>query len=156
MQEDMERRALAITVTAGRLTARVLAKAFSTVSRNIQRTHKAAKTPRGKQSVKKLMNHNVPTNSIPLDGDTRLFDRVARKYNVDYAFHKVGPNKYKLFFKASQADAITECFAEYTKRAMRKEKQIPMREQMRKAAEAVRSMNRRERVHEREAAHDGR
>lgn len=64
------------------------------------------------------MNHGVSTNSLDLSGDTRLFDRVARKYNVDYAFHKTGPNKYLLFFKAGQADAITACFGEYTKLVM--------------------------------------
>ena len=61
------------------------------------------------------MNHGVSTNSLDLSGDTKLFDRVARKYNVDYAFHKTGPDKYLLFFKAGQADAITACFGEYTK-----------------------------------------
>ena len=60
------------------------------------------------------MGHGVTTNSLDLSGDTRQFDRVARKYNVDYAFHKTGPNKHLLFFKAGQADAITACFSEYT------------------------------------------
>ena len=45
---------------------------------------------------------------------------AARKYNVDYAFHKVEPGKYLLFFKAGQADAITACFTEYSRRVMAK------------------------------------
>ena len=57
------------------------------------------------------MNHRASTNSLNLSGDTKLFDRVARKYNVDYAFHKTGPDKYLLFFKAGQADAITAAFS---------------------------------------------
>jgi len=47
---------------------------------------------------------------------------VARKYNVDYAFYKTGPNKHLLFFKAGQADAITACFSEYTKLMMNRAK----------------------------------
>jgi hypothetical protein len=120
MQEDIERRAVAASVSASKLTGRVLAKALAVLLRKIQKEQQKGLTPQGKQSVKKLMGHGVSTNSLDLSGDTRLFDRVARKYNVDYAFHKTGPNKYLLFFKAGQADAITACFAEYTKLAMAK------------------------------------
>lgn len=115
MQEDVERRTIALSVTATKLTGRVLAKALAAAVRKIQKDYHEGKTPHGKQSVKKLMNHGVSTKSIDLSGDTKLFDRVARKYNVDYAFHKTGPDKYLLFFKAGQADAITACFSEYTK-----------------------------------------
>lgn len=71
------------------------------------------------------MGHGGPSNSIQLKGDARLFDRVARKFNVDYAFHKVGPKDYLLFFKAGQADAITAAFSEYTKRVMARQKDRP-------------------------------
>lgn len=113
--------AIAISLTAGKLTARTLAQALSAALRQIRQQRRAALTPQGRQSVKKLMNHGVNVSGIPLDGSTRLFDRVARKYNVDYAFCKIDPKQYRLFFKAGQADAITDCFAEYTKRMMRKD-----------------------------------
>lgn len=115
MQEDIERRAVALSVNATKLTGRTLAKALMAALRKIQRDYHKAQIPQGKQSVKKLMNHRVATNALPLDGETKLFDRIARKYNVDYAFHKTGPKKYLLFFKAGQADAITTAFSEYTK-----------------------------------------
>lgn len=118
MQEDIERRTVALSVNATKLTGRVLAKVFAAAVRKIQKEHRKAQTPQGKQSVKKLMNHGVSTNSLDLSGDTRLFDRVARQYNIDYAFYKTGPNKYLLFFKAGQADAITAAFSEYTKLTM--------------------------------------
>jgi hypothetical protein len=118
MQEEIERRTIAINVTAAKLSARVLAKALAAVVRKLQKEYQAGQTPQGRQSVKKLMNHGAATNSIPLDGDTKLFDRMARKYNIDYAFHKTGPDKYLLFFKAGQADTITACFGEYSKRVM--------------------------------------
>ena len=125
MQEEVERRAIAISLTAGKLTAKTLARALSAALRQIRQRQRASLTPQGRQSVKKLMNHGVNTSRIPLDGSTRLFDRLARKYNVDYAFHKVGPKQYRLFFKAGQADAITDCFAEYTKRMMKKQERRP-------------------------------
>lgn len=155
MQEDVERRTIAIAITTSKLTAKTLAKAMAAALRKMQQTHKDAQTPQGKQSVKKLMNHNVNTNSIPLDGETRLFDRVARKWNVDYSFRKTGKGKYLLFFKAGQADAITACLAEYTKRAMRKERRKPILEQLKHFGEQARQRPR-EHEHRREAAHDNR
>lgn len=156
LQEDIERRFLALSVSAGRMTGRVLARALSSALRQIRRARQKAHTPHGRQSVKKLMNHAETINSIPLDGNTRLFDRTARKYNVDYAFYKTGPKKYLLFFKAKQADAITACFSEYTKRALRKGRKPPIREQVRQAADLVRNKQSKERTREREAAQDGR
>jgi hypothetical protein len=122
MQEDIERRTVALSVNATKLTGRTLAKVLAAALRQIQKGHQKRQTPQGRQSVKKLMNHGVSTNSLDLSGDTKLFDRVARKYNVDYAFHKTGPDKYLLFFKAGQADAITACFGEYTKLVLNRSK----------------------------------
>ena len=50
------------------------------------------------------MSHGGATSSIELSGATRHFDRVARKWNVDYAFYKTEPGKYLLFFKSNQGD----------------------------------------------------
>ena len=156
MQEEVERRAIAISLTAGRLTARTLAQALSAALRQIQQQRRAALTPQGRQSVKKLMNHGVNTNVIPLDGNTRLFDRMARKYNVDYAFRKVGPKQYRLFFKAGQADAITDCFAEYTKRMMRKERRPSVLKRMERVNGAIARQRPREQERKREAVRSDR
>ena len=71
------------------------------------------------------MAHGTATNSIELSGDAKSFDRVARKWNVDYAFYKTGPDKYLLFFKAGQADAMTACFSEYSRKVLSKSKIEP-------------------------------
>ena len=157
MQEDVERRTVALTVNASKLTGRVLAKAITALLRKIQKEHHKAQTPQGKQSVKKLMNHGVSTNSLPLDGETRLFDQVARKYNVDYAFYKTGPNKHLLFFKSGQADAITACFSEYTKLMMNraKSKRPSIIQTIKDFADKARSKPR-EHERKREAARDER
>jgi len=157
MQEDVERRTVALSVNASKLTGRVLAKAITALLRKIQKEHHKAQTPQGKQSVKKLMNHGVTTNSLPLDGETRLFDQVARKYNVDYAFYKTGPNKHLLFFKSGQADAITACFSEYTKLMMNraKSKRPSIVQTIKDFADKARSKPR-EHERKREAARDER
>ena len=143
MQEQVERESLAITVNAAKLTGRVLAKALMFVIEKAKEKHAESQTPQGKQSVKKLMNHGVTTDSIPLDGgknETELFDRMARKYNVDYAFQKVEPGKYLLLFKSGQAGAMTACFSEYSKRVMAKSTGRPsIMAQLQKFAEAIKS-----------------
>jgi len=155
LQEDIERRTFAVSVTASKLTAKTLAKALEAAMRKIRHHRQNAQAPQGRQSVKKLMNHSVSTNTIPLDGNTRLFDRMARKYNVDYAFHKVGPNKYLLFFKAGQADAITQCFSEYAKRVMLKGRRPSLAQRLGRTNEKIRQRPR-EHERKREAVHDDR
>jgi hypothetical protein len=157
LQEEINNRTVALAVKASKLTAKGLAKALAAALRLIQKEHQKGLAPQGRQSVKKLMNHRVATNAIPLDGETRLFDRVARKYHVDYSFHKTGPKKYLLLFKTGQADAITACFSEYTKlfMARAKDRRPPIREQLRKFEEIIKARPR-ERERKREAVHDDR
>ena len=121
-----------------KLTARSLAYALRAVGRKVAKARREAQTPHGKQSVKKLMAHGAATSSIEVDAP-KVFDRVARKWNVDYAFYKTGPDKYLLFFKAGQADAITACFESYSRKLLGKSKssRIPIREQLKKAAEQL-------------------
>jgi len=137
LQEEINSRTVALAVKASKLTAKGLAKALVAALQIIQKEHQKSQAPHGKQSVKKLMNHRAATNAIPLDGETRLFDRVARKYHVDYSFHKTGPKKYLLLFKAGQADAITAAFKEYSEEVMKRarDKRPPIMEQFKKAAE---------------------
>ena len=104
----MSRQTIAVSVKASKLTARALAYVVAAVGRKIAKEHRKAQTPHGKQSVRKLMGHGGDTNAIEVD-TPKLFDKVARKWGVDYAIRRVGEEKYLLLFKARQADAITGC-----------------------------------------------
>lgn len=128
------------------------------VGRKIAKEHRARQTPHGKQTVKQLMRHGVSTNSLELSGDTKSFDRVARKWNVDYAFYKVAPDKHLLFFKSGQADAITACFSEYSKRLLKRTKstKAPIREQLKEAADLLARQPSHKKERAREAAHEDR
>ena len=158
MQEYVEERTVAISVKAGKLSGRALAAACKKVLAEMKKHHEAAKRPHGRQSVKKLMGHGAATNSIELSGDTKAFDRVARKWNVDYAFYKTGPDKYLLFFKAGQADAMTACFSEYSKKVLNKSKsrRIPIRDQIKRAGDQLTREKPKQRERVKEAAHENR
>ena len=159
IDEDVSRRTIALSIRTGKLSARVLAYALRAAGRKIQKERRAHQTPHGRQSVKKLMAHGAATNSIELTGAPKEFDRVARKCNVDYAFYKTGPDKYLLFFKSGQADAITACFSEYSRRVLDKAKtdRVPIREQLKRAAAEILRQpapQRKDRI--KEAAHEDR
>lgn len=136
----MSRQTIAVSVKASKLTARALAYVVAAVGRKIAKEHRKAQTPHGKQSVRKLMGHGGDTNAIEVD-TPKLFDKVARKWGVDYAIRRVGDEKYLLLFKARQADAITGCFAEYSRLELKraKSRQTPIREQLRQAEEQVKN-----------------
>ena len=56
------------------------------------------------------------------DPDMKQFDRIARKYKVDYAVQKDAsetPPKYMIFFKARDAGAITAVFRDYTNKKVK-------------------------------------
>lgn len=82
------------------------------------------KVPTGKMPVKKLIKQGKGAQKIELDGeDIRLFNRLAKKYGLDYAVVKdKEAGTYKIFFKAQDADAISDLVADYTRRTLGKEK----------------------------------
>lgn len=122
--------------------------------RQIAKRHKKAQRPHGRQSVKKLMAHGENVNSIEVE-TPKLFDRMARRFNVDYAFYKTGPDKYLLFFKSGQADAMTACFSEYSRKVLDKSKsrRVPIREQLKRAADQLAKEKPRQKERVKEAAH---
>ena len=109
------------------------------VGRKIRKAYREHQTPHGRQSVKKLMGHGAATNSIELSGDTKAFDRVARKWNVDYAFYNA-------------------CFSEYSRKVLNKSKsrRIPIREQLKQAADQLAKEKPRKRERVKEAVREDR
>ena len=60
--------------------------------------------------------------------------KIARKYGVDYAIKKVKTEdkpKYVIFFKACDADALTQAFTEYTRKSAEREKKPSVLQKLR-------------------------
>ena len=140
IDEEISRSTIAISVRASKLTARGLAYALGEAAKKIRKS----RAPQGKQTVKQLLRHGGETSAIDLPGRAKDFDRVARRWGVDYAIKRVEKGKYLLFFKAKQADAITGCFSEYSRRMMNRgrDRRVPLREQLKRAQELVRDQPR--------------
>ena len=156
MQEYVEERTIAISVKAAKLSGKVLAAACKKVFAEIAKQQEAAKRPKGRQSVRKLMNHHGGKNAMKYVGAPKDFDRIAKEFHVDYAFHKVSPGHYLLFFKANQADAITAAFQKYSAKVLNKEQdKASILGQLRKFTEQIRTQAK-EKQRTREAVKDGR
>ena len=123
MQEEVENRAVTLVISATKLTGRLLKAAIlkylaSRKEKRLQKARAAPEKPTGKQTVKQLIGQNQGVSNIEItDSNIKSFERVARKYGVDFAVKKdrsVSPPKYLVFFKGRDADALTAAFKEYT------------------------------------------
>ena len=85
MQEEVNQKTVALSIKTAKLTGKVLAAALGKVVRALQKHHRKALTPQGRQSVKKLMNHYGGKNAMQYVGAPKDFDRIAKEFHVDYA-----------------------------------------------------------------------
>ena len=131
MQEEVENRTLTLVVSGTKFTGRLFKAAISKYMAHRrekklekQRIRDSPVTPKGKQTVKQLIGQNQGVSNIEInDPSIRDFERIARKYGVDYAVKKdrsASPPKYLIFFKARDADALTAAFTEYTGKKVKK------------------------------------
>ena len=125
MQEEVTQKTIALVFKSSRLTADVLKKAHRKQGK--QAAH-------GKMSVKDLVGQGMGASSIEVtDNNIKSFERVARKYNVDFAVKKdktTSPPKYMVFFKGKDADVITQAFREFVKVNEKKHNRISVKEKL--------------------------
>lgn len=134
MQEEVNQKVISLCIRTGKLTGGVLAKAMK-MFLDAQK-QKSGRFKKGKQSLKKLMEQNAGAINIEVDeSNIKSFDRIARKYHIDYAVKKVktsDPPKYFVFFKARDQDAMTMAFKEFVAKNSRKRERPPFREVLRR------------------------
>ena len=142
MQEEVEQRTVTLAVSTSKMTANVLKSAISKylAYRKEKAKHGPVK-PCGKQSVKQLVQQDKGVTNIEItDKNIKDFERIARKYGVDFALKKDKTGeipKYLVFFKARDADALTAAFKEYTAKTDRKKERPSVLQKLRKFKEAA-------------------
>ena len=146
MQEEVENKTVALAINTTKLTARELRAAilkFLAAQKNKNKSRDSPEIPHGKQSVKSLAAQNQGMTSIEItDQNIKDFERVAKKYGVDFAVmkdkHEV-PLKYVVYFKGKDADAITNAFKEYTADMVKKAARPSVLAELRKLAELAKN-----------------
>ena len=131
MQEEVEQKSLTLTVNAAKMTARLFRTAIAKyVAHRKEKKHDAQTGVRyvGRQSVKKLVGQNQGVSNIELSGqDLKEFQRITRRYGVDYAIRKVDGDKPRVlvFFKARDSDALTAALKELASTKARTQSERP-------------------------------
>ena len=129
MQEEVENRTVTLIVSGSKFTGRMLKTAISKYlahrkEKKMQSQRDGPVIPHGKQTVKQLVGQNQGVSNLEItDPSIKEFERIARKYGVDYAVKKdrsCDPPKYLVFFKARDADALTAVFTEYSSKKVKK------------------------------------
>lgn len=149
MQDEVNEKTVSLCIRCGKVTANLLKaamkKALVKMEQEKQRLKgqkqpkqdKEDKTYKGKQSMDKLMKQNVQLSNIEItDGNIKSFERVAKKYSIDFSLKKdvnADPPRYYVFFKARDADVMTAAFKEYTGQSLNKDKKPSVRKKLQQA-----------------------
>ena len=123
MQEEVEMRTVTMAFHASKFSGRVMKNG---IAKLLHAMHGKLTVPHGKQSVRQLARQNQGMTNIEIDDpDIHAFERIARKYGVDFAVKraKSDETKYLVFFKARDADALTAAFREYTAKEIKRASQ---------------------------------
>jgi hypothetical protein len=160
MQEDIEHRSITLAINTTKMTARALKNAILKYLNHNEQNNRArtqgsqsqGKQSQGKQSVKKLIGQGQGVSNIEItDSNIKPFERIARKYGVDYALKKDirgATPRYLVFFKAKDADALTAAFKEFSGRSIKREKKPSVLSKLKKFKELMISGPKREKKKE--------
>ena len=146
MQEEVEQRTVTLAISTSKMTANVLKSAISKyLAHRKEKARQGPVKPCGKQSVKQLVGQDQGVTNIEItDKNIKDFERIARKYGVDFALKKDKTGeipKYLVFFKARDADALTQAFKEYTVKTDRKKERPSVIQKLRKFKEQAASID---------------
>ena len=115
MQDEIEHQSVTLIVQSAQFSGRVLKSAISKYmafckERKQQKGQDGPVVPHGKQTVKQLIGQNQGVSNLEIhDAGIRDFERIARKYGVDYAIRTDRssiPPKHLVFFKARDLGRI--------------------------------------------------
>ncbi|NCB94177.1 MAG: PcfB family protein [Clostridia bacterium] len=159
MQDEVNEKVISLCIKGGKISATILKDSIKKLLAQIEKQRnklqnkqkaqekqapqkeKSKVTDRGKQSLKKLMDQGGQLTNIKItDNNVKSFDRVARKYGIDYSLKKdnsVTPPHYLVFFKAKDVDVMTAAFKEYAGVSMKKTKKASIRKKLEIAKQRV-------------------
>ena len=149
MQDEVNEKTVSLCIRCGKVTANLLKAAMKKALVKMEqekqklkgqkqpKQDKEDKTYKGKQSMDKLMKQNVQLSNIEItDGNIKSFERVAKKYSIDFSLKKdvnADPPRYYVFYKARDADVMTAAFKEYTGQSLNKDKKPSVRKKLQQA-----------------------
>ena len=153
MEEEVNQRVATMIVSTSKMSAGVLARAMQKFLANehqainrhaIERQNEKAQE-HGKIKFKDLMAQNTGTEDLPIKKyNIHTFDKVAKKYNIDYAIKKDSSGdipKYFIFFKSRDRASMTLAFKEFMKKNEEERLKKPMKQKIREYEELRKAVN---------------
>lgn len=144
MQEEVENRTVNLAISTTKLTGRMIVSGIRKGLNHLERRKvQKSRDPaiHGKQTVKQLLGQNQGATNVEIDKTgIKDFERLAKKYGVDFAVRKdksVDPPRYIVFVRAKDADALDAICKEHQAMAMTKGKKPSVLAQLKKFKELV-------------------
>lgn len=167
MQEEVNEKTIALCIKGGKITADILKaalrkylqemekeKAKSQQKSQAKKEQKTQVVKRGKQSIESMLDKGSELSNIEItDNNIRSFERVARKYGIDYSLKRdksTDPPKYLVFFRAKDADVMTAAFKEYSGITLQKSKRKSIKLRLQKAIEKAAKHREREKTQQKD------
>ena len=168
MQEEVDEKTMALVINGGKISADILKGALLKVVRHMEEQRRISRSEKreekraqraaekkaekeachpGRKTLNAMMKEGSQLTNIEItDNNIKSFEKVARKYSIDYSLKKdksVDPPKYLVFFRAKDVDVMTAAFKEYTGVTLNKSRKVSIRKRLHRAME--RSAKHRER-----------
>lgn len=141
VQEEINHKQVALVEKGTKVTYAMLVKAIKAYQQ--YRRNKQAEVPHGKMTVQELAKKDSGMTALDLtDKDLKNFDRIMKKYSVDYAVmtnKKTSPPTHTIFFKGKDADAINKAFDDLTKAFTKTKDKPSVLAELKKFAEIVKN-----------------
>lgn len=167
MHEEVNEKTISLCIKGGKISASILkaslTKLLSAMEKQKSKKQQAvqrdtAVQKKGKQSLKTLMAQGSQLTNIEVtDNNIKSFDRVARKYGIDYSLKKdrsTEPPRYLVFFRAKDVDVMTAAFKEYTGISMKKSKKTSIRKKLAIARDRVAKQRERTKTKDKDRGQD--
>ena len=142
MQEEVTQKTVTFCIRTTKITADLLKKVLVAYLRHqkqksVEKKAQKNQPKQGKITVKELAKQNAGMTNIEITPkNIKSFERVAKKYSIDFSLKKdvtADPPRYYVFFKARDADVMTAAFKEYTGKSLNKDKKASVRKKLQQA-----------------------
>lgn len=156
MQEEIEEKTVRLAITGTRISIAGIMAGIRLYMRHRanKRLDSIDSHIQGKQTIDELIKQNQGVTSMEIgDKGIKTFERIAKKYGVDFAIMKdkhQDPPVYTAFFKARDTDALEAVMNEYGQKMVKREERPSVREKLKRLIQKVKTQPKRARTKKKE------
>lgn len=143
MQEEVSQKSMAFIIQTGKMTGKVFLQAIEKyLAQERQRRQLNARDKalhpayKGRMTIREMMKERSGLTNIEIhDEHIHEFERIARRYGIEYAIkkerNKEAPH-YLVFFRGRDADVLQTAFNEFVKKRLKIQDRPSLREKLQK------------------------